>query len=91
MATSPPQNGRFIRIRQVAPMCTRVTYASLDPTESISKAAYTLQRAIPFSIKIAALHGVLDPHLIAGSLGPPESTNQMASRLAQPFLQRSRS
>jgi len=30
--------------------------------------------------------GNLDPHLIRGSLGPPESSTQMASRSVQPFL-----
>ena len=31
--------------------------------------------------------GNLDPHLIRGSLGPPESPIQTASRSVQPFLQ----
>jgi len=35
--------------------------------------------------------GNLDTHLIHGSLGPPESTTQTASRSVQPFLQGSRS
>jgi len=33
-----------------------------------------------FPLKIAPLHGGLDPHLIHGSLGPPEFTTQTASR-----------
>jgi len=35
--------------------------------------------------------GDLDPHLIHGSLDPPESTTRVASRPVQPFLQHSRS
>jgi len=31
--------------------------------------------------------GDLDAHLIRGSLGPPESSTEMASRSVQPFLQ----
>jgi len=31
--------------------------------------------------------GDLDPHLIHGPLGPPESTSQTASRSVQPFFQ----
>ena len=31
--------------------------------------------------------GDLDPHVIYGSLGPPESSTQMAVRSVQPFLQ----
>jgi len=43
---------------------------------------------LPFpSLKIAPSHGWSGPHLIHGSLGPPESTTQTASRSVQPFLQ----
>ena len=39
---------------------------------------YTLQWA-PISFTIALLMGNLDPHLIHGSLGPPESLTQTPS------------
>jgi len=35
---------------------------------------YTLQGTAPSSLKIAHFHGNLDPHLICGSLGQPESS-----------------
>jgi len=37
--------------------------------------------------KLLLCMGDLDPHLIHGSLGPPESSTQMASRSVQPLLQ----
>jgi len=36
-------------------------------------------------LKIAPSHGGSRPHVIRGSLGPPESSTQMASRSVQPF------
>ena len=47
---------------------------------------YTLQLA-PLSPKLRLPIGDLDPHLIHGSLVPPEFSTQKASRLVQPFLQ----
>jgi len=42
----------------------------------------------PFPLNITPSNGVdLDPNLIHGSLGPPESSTQTASRSVQPFLQ----
>ena len=38
-------------------------------------------------IKIAHSHGDLNPHLMHGSLGPPESSTQTASWSVQPVLQ----
>ena len=38
-------------------------------------------------LKLRVLMGDLDPHLIHGSLGPPESLVQTACRLVQQFLQ----
>jgi len=40
----------------------------------------------PRSPKIAPFHGGCGRHLIHGSLGPPESSTQMASRSVQPFF-----
>ena len=39
-----------------------------------------------FPLKIAPSHGGSEPHLIHGSLGPPKSSTQTASRSVQPFL-----
>jgi len=40
-----------------------------------------------FALKIAPSREGSRTHSIHGSLGPPESTAQTASRLAEPFLQ----
>jgi len=57
-----------------------------------AESAYTLQHwAAYFPSKLPHCMGNLDSHQKHGSLGPPESTHQMVSRLVQPFLQRSRS
>jgi len=47
---------------------------------------HTLQRTAPFPLKIAPSHGRCGPHLIHGSLGPPESSTQTASRSVQLYL-----
>jgi len=47
---------------------------------------YTIKWEESFPLKIAPFHGDLDPHLIHGSLGPPESSTQTTSRSVQPFL-----
>jgi len=44
-----------------------------------------LQWAVQFPLKIAPLRGDVDPQLIRGSLGQPESTTQMPSESVQPF------
>jgi len=47
---------------------------------------YTLQWDVPFFPQNCPFPwGDLDPHLIHGFLGPPESSAQMASRSVQPF------
>jgi len=46
---------------------------------------------LPPPLKIVPCMGDLNPHLMHGSLGPTESTSQMASRWVQLFLQSSRS
>jgi len=46
---------------------------------------YTLKWATISPHKIAPSHEGSGPHLIHGSLGTPESSTQMASRLVQPF------
>jgi len=47
----------------------------------------TSRPAWPFPSKLPLPTGDLDLHLIHGSLGPPESSTQTASRSVQPFLQ----
>jgi len=47
----------------------------------------TLQWDTPSPLKIAPSHGGSGPHLIHGSLGPPESSTQTASQLLQAFSQ----
>jgi len=70
---------------------------SLGPSERNNQMASRLVRTCdrrvslyfamghPFPLKITASHGDLDPYLIHGSLGPPKSSTQMASRSVQPF------
>jgi len=47
---------------------------------------FTMGRPFPPS-KLSFPMGDLDPHLIHGSLGPPEFSTQTAPRSVQPFLQ----
>jgi len=54
---------------------------------AFAKGPYTLRWATPFLSKLPLCMGDMDIHLIHGSLGPPESTTQTASRSVQPFLQ----
>jgi len=56
-----------------------------------ARGRYTLYFTPPIPSKLPLLMGELDPHLIHGSLDPPESTTQRASRSVQPFMQGSRS
>ena len=49
---------------------------------------YILQWAAPFPSKLPLPMGDMDPDLVRGSLGPPESRTQMASRSVQPFFAR---
>jgi len=76
---------------------------SFSPFEPITQMAYWLvqlfctahRRCVPIlyngplasPLKIAPSHGGSGPHLIHGSLSPPEPTTQTASRSIQPFLQ----
>ena len=46
-----------------------------------------LYNRTPLPSKLPISHGGSGPHLIHGSLGPPESWSQTASRSVQPFLQ----
>jgi len=48
---------------------------------------HTLQRTAPSPLKNAPFHGGSEPYLIHGSLGPPKSSTQTASRSVQLFLQ----
>jgi len=91
------------RWRQCAPP---LIHASMDSHESIPQTASrsiqpflnsSRQRVLRFIMGRPFLPqncpftwGNMDPHLIHGSLGPPESTTQMASLGVQPFLHGSR-
>jgi len=77
--------------------------ASLGPPESTTQTAFIGSAVLaqltaeypytdctvvcPFPLKIAQSHGDLDSYVIHGSLGPPESSTQTASRSVRPFLQ----
>jgi len=56
-------------------------------TQLTAECPYTLQWHTPPSSKLPLPIGGSGPHLTHGSLGPPESSTQMASRSVQPFLQ----
>jgi len=63
-------------------LTSSTVYAQVKPEGSL----YTLQWAAFFPLKIAPSHGsYMDPHLIHGSLGPPEPTTQTVSRSVQAF------
>jgi len=89
----------FARWRWYAP---HLIHASLGPPESksqmASRAVQPFLDSSPhrvailynwppvFPLNIASSHGDPNLHLIHGSVGPPESSTQIASRLLQPFL-----
>jgi len=90
----------FNRIRQVAPMCTPCNTCFLGPTAVHNANSIWISSVIcaqPTSVSsdmpghvISPKHcpfawSDLDPHLIHGSLDPPESKSQAASRSVQPF------
>jgi len=52
-----------------------------------AECSYALQRFAPFPSKLLLPMGDLDPRLIQGSLSPPESSIQTASRSLHSFLQ----
>ena len=97
-------HGLFNRTYKVAPMWHRLIHASSGPPESTTQMAsvqpfctahgrqslyFTTGRPFPF--KIVHSHQEIWILSCRGSLGPPESTTQTASRSVQPFLQGSRS
>ena len=74
----PPDSAPQTASRSVQPFFAQLT------TES----PYTLQWAgTPPPLKLPLCMGDLNPHLIQGSFGPPESTSRTASRSVQPLLQ----
>jgi len=94
-------HGQFNGIRQVAPVCT-TTIASLGPPESkFQTGSRSVQPFLHSSLQSAAilyngppLHRLQNCHSLGGiwtptrsSLGPPESSTQIASQSVQPFLQ----
>jgi len=85
--TGPPSNSWFLEPdRPDSP--SGITIGSAVFTQVTAECPYTSQCNAPFPLKIAPSQwGDLDPHLLHGSLGPPESSTQIASRSVQPFLQ----
>ena len=93
-AASPPHMDSS-RIRQVAPMCTPSNNASFV-TPKIGSAVFAQLTAecpilyngtpLPNTLKIFHSQWGSGPHLTYGSLCPPESSTQTASRSVQPFL-----
>ena len=64
-----------------------ISFGSAVFAQFAAEFPYTLQWAAPSPLKIAPLHGYLDPRLIYGSFGQPESSTQTASRSVVSFLQ----
>ena len=60
---------------------------SIGSASFAQQCPYTIQRDALLPLKMPLPMGDLDLHLIRGSLDPPESSTQMASRSVQPFLQ----
>jgi len=99
-------NGRFSRIRQVAPTCIPFNKSYILPwihpsphtkrlldrvSPSSRQTVPILYNGPPLPYQNCPFAGGSGPHLMHGSLGPRESATQMASRSVQPFLQSSRS
>jgi len=85
---STPSNTHFL-----GPTASQTATASrsVHPfLHSARKRPHTLQWAVPFPLQNYPSTRGPGPHLTHGSLGPPKSTPQTASRSVQPFLQGSR-
>ena len=91
MATSistagPPSNTWLLRSIP-AHNPNSILLGSAVSAQITAECAYAVQWDAPFPLKFAPSHGGSGPYLIHGSLGPPESSTQTASRSVQPFLQ----
>jgi len=65
---------------------TQTTCRAVQPfLHSSPQSVAILYNGLPFPLKIARSHGDVDPHLIHGSLGPPEASTQTVSRSVQQF------
>ena len=84
--SEPPSNNSFL-----GPLESKSQTASrsVQPFLHISRRRVPIlyNGPPPFLLKISPSHKGSEPHLIHGSLGPPESSTQTASRLVEPFLQ----
>ena len=69
------------------PTTQRASRPVLPFLQMTAECPYTLQWDAPSPSKSLLLMGDLDPHLIHGSVGQPESSTQTASRSVQPFSQ----
>jgi len=83
--SGPPSISWFLEAdRAHSPNCITIITAIF--AQVIAECPYTLQWDAPFRPQNCSFPwGNLDPHLIRGSLGPPESSTQMASWSVQPF------
>jgi len=87
LSTSGPQCSAWFprRIRAYNP--NGISTGSAVFAQMTAKYTFTLQWDAPFPPQTYPFHGGSGPHLTDGSLGPPESSTQTASRSVQPFLQ----
>jgi len=83
----PASNTCFLGPTQVHNL-NGISIGSAIFAQMTAQCPYTVQWATPSPLKIAPSHpmGDVNPHLIHGSLGPPESSTQTASQLVRPFL-----
>ena len=80
-----PRKTRFLGpIRAHRPNGISISSAVFEQTTAIVSLYFTLGRPFPPQNCPFPWEDV-DPHLTHGSLGPPESSTQMASRSVQPF------
>jgi len=88
--SGPPCNTCFLGLTPVSVLCGIWIFSPVF-AQLMTASLYTSKWAAPLPLIVAALHGDLGPHLIHGSLGPPESTTQTPRWSVQPFLQGSQS
>jgi len=69
------------------PFCEKITSPYLRNVDSYFRESLYFTTGRHFPLKIAPSHRGSEPHLIHGSLGPPESSTQTASPSVQPFFQ----
>jgi len=83
-----PSNMWFLTQHSKVP--NSISIVSAIYAQLTADSSYTLQWAASSPKNCPFPWGISTPHRIHGSLGPHESTTQMASQLVQPFFQGSR-